>query len=975
MKKLFCAVVALILATAMVAGCAGNGRSPSDKDDDEKESSATTTQSGQDGTTGSSGTKPGFPWGDDNDIPEGLSGKDVAKLLLANERLNAGLLKNEGDIFENGKKVFSDLKNIAASNLDAGYSTLAATPFKYKELTPVEELAKTTINHKYGGIIEIDGNSYRWSDFKESNNSYEAFEVTTLGIIRAAEAGSALIDNIKKNVRVVDKWVRTDMGLFYLHVEENSETLYQQIHDRYEICRRYKNSDGKDVYELYLGSEGFVERMTYIPGERYEHSTYHPHIERSGNFITASSSKGYWEVYWVGEAPQHYNVSYFIMKDDICFDSFYDPEKREINTVKVMSADKKTDFMSIMNVSYIDFKFSGFDGVDYIEVIAEPGEVTNDPMNAEAPYKILNCPDPVHGDNIVPLHTAEPTVYLKNGRTVKNGDKFVDGKVEIHAVRVAYYAMSSYTAELGLNIQASTTDETLEILERFIAELGLTCRRDLDETLSGVKIAYDELAVISQYYKWNGVCVATIEGVTEAVALEYEKIAEFGAMFDGVKDAEIIDINDTEKLELNMIFPEITENTFKEVKYGEGVIALESISLSIEDTLLCVKDEPYTVAFALIAADGTGGLIHLSSDNADSVKYAGESKFTVNAENVTVGIPALSPGEYTVVAYISTADGIRSSQYVKVVFEEVSAEPLVFEWIELTAEKGSDGYISFNYIAKTDVSVEHVSREKLDYSGLRQLMAETASSYGTPNDTLVEMLGADGNYTALAADSTEIADGQYRMAYHIDNADYVLSGYVYLTYKYDSPISEGEISVTVTADTRAAYAEFISLITERIAEYGTPKADAKAELLAEDGNYTALSGNEETVENGIYRIALTAAEGTPEYVYVIYSVKEAETEDQPSEPTVTPGVKDVELYLETEELLSARDILNILIENVPAGAHVSDKTLYMLNSDSSTLIAVDTASTDLGTGIYVLHVADASENPFLVHLTLVYTGE
>ena len=67
--------------------------------------------------------------------------------------------------------------------------------------------------------------------------------------------------------------------------------------------------------------------------------------------------------------------------------------------------------------------------------------------------------------------------------------------------------------------------------------------------------------------------------------------------------------------------------------------------------------------------------------------------------------------------------------------------------------------------------------------------------------------------------------------------------------------------------------------------------------------------------------------------------------------------------------------MNILIENVPAGAHVSDKTLYMLNSDSSALIAVDTASTDLGTGIYVLHVQDASENPFLVHLTLVYIGE
>ena len=875
MKKIICTVIALLLAMTMVAGCASNGRSPSDKDGEKESSAITTTQQG-----GGSETDPSW----DGKLPEGLSGKDVAKLLLANERLNAGLLKNEGDIFENGKKVFGDLKKIASDNLGTNYSDLVATPFKYNELTPVEDLAKTTITHKYGGIIEIDGNSYRWSDFKESNNSYEYFEGITNNIIRAAEAGATLIDNIKKNVRVVDKWVRTEMGLFYLHVEENSETLYQQIYDRYEICKRYKNSDGKDVYELYLGSESFVERMTYIPGERYEHSTYHPDIERSGNFITASKAKGYWEVYCVGEAPQHYNVSYFIMKDDICFDSFYEPEIGKIIALKVMSADKKTDIMSIMNGSFIDFKFSGFDGVDYIEVIAEPNEVTNKDIVNDNTYKILHIPDPEYGDMIIPLNASSPTVYLKNGKTVKKGDKFVGGKVEVSDIRIAHYSMSAYTAELGLSINSENTDETLEIIEQFVKELGLTCRRDLDETLNGVKIAYSELETITKYYKWNGVCVATNEGVTEAVALEYEKIKQFGDMLDDVKDAEVIDINDTEKLELNMIFPEISKDTVNGAKYEKGVITLESISLTVEDTLLFVENEPYSVAFALALSDGTGGLIHLASDNTTTVKYADEKEFTVNAGKVKIEIPEVSPGTYTLVAYIATSDGIRSSQYVKVAFDEVASEPLAFEWIDLTAEKGSDGYIALNYIAKTDINVELISSDKLDYSGLRQLMAETASSYGTPNDTLIEMLGSDGKYTALKGDETEIADGQYRMAYHIDNASFTLSGYVYMTYKYDSPIPDGEISVTVMADASLAYSEFISLITEKIAEYGTPKADAKAELLAEDGSYTALSGNEESVGNGIYRIAMTAAEGKSEYVYVFYSVNETENEDENVEP-------------------------------------------------------------------------------------------
>ena len=38
-------------------------------------------------------------------LPDGMSGSDAARLLLAGERLNAQILKNEGNIFENGVEV------------------------------------------------------------------------------------------------------------------------------------------------------------------------------------------------------------------------------------------------------------------------------------------------------------------------------------------------------------------------------------------------------------------------------------------------------------------------------------------------------------------------------------------------------------------------------------------------------------------------------------------------------------------------------------------------------------------------------------------------------------------------------------------------------------------------------------------------------------------------------------------------------
>lgn len=795
MKKLICSVVALILAMTMVAGCAGNGRSPSDKDD-EKESSAT-TQSSLNDSTGSSANKPIFPWGDDK-IPEGLSGKDVAKLLLANERLNAGLLKNEGDIFEKGEKVFKDLGKLAAQNLEESAATLVATPLKYKELTPVESLAKTTIKHPYGGTVEIDGNSYRWSDFKESNNSYEAFEETTQAIIEAAEAGALLINNIKKNVRVVDKWVKSGNDMFYLHVEENSETLYQWVYDRYEICKRYKNEDGNDVYELYLGSEEFVQRMTYIPGERYELSMYHPNIERSGTFTVADRSKGYWEVYWVGEAPEHYNVSYFVMKDDVCFDSFYDPRTGQIQMLKVMSADRKTDIMNVNDLTWVDLKIAGFDGVSYAEVIAEPHEVSQgDPgvTGDEHPYKIINLGAVGEGDDPAVIPAVSPILYLENGKTIKKGDTFVDGKISIDTIRVLYFSLSSYTCEVSLMLQPETRDEQLNLIKSFIEEVGLTCRRDLNETFAGVGIAYSELAIITQYYKWNGVSVATEAGVAKATELEYKKISDFGSMLNDVKNAEVIDINDTEKLELNILFADITEHTDENVRYENMSVSVGDISLTIEDTTLYVEDEPYSVAFALVSTDGSGGLIHIESDNEDATKYSKEKKFTVGASDVTLEIPTVKPGEYTLVAYIATSDGIRSSKYFEVSLDEISSEVQKLENIEVSAEKRSDGTLALTYAAAIDVTTELVSSTPFDYEGFKQIFAEETNLYGTPKADVIEILGENGEYVALSGNETEIANGQYRMAYNISNGEYTLDGYVYLTYRYEAPASEEDTPV------------------------------------------------------------------------------------------------------------------------------------------------------------------------------------
>ena len=68
------------------------------------------------------GCNGGASTGEANKSLKEINGSDAVRLLLANERLNAQLLKTEGDIFENGVEVLNNLARIANDNLKLTYT-------------------------------------------------------------------------------------------------------------------------------------------------------------------------------------------------------------------------------------------------------------------------------------------------------------------------------------------------------------------------------------------------------------------------------------------------------------------------------------------------------------------------------------------------------------------------------------------------------------------------------------------------------------------------------------------------------------------------------------------------------------------------------------------------------------------------------------------------------------------------------------
>ena len=711
-------------------------------------------------------------------------GTEAAKLLLAQERLDSQLLKNDGDIFENGSEVFRNLASIAKDNLvkytyEGNGDQIMNLSFKTGSTVPLSSTVKSTDGSK----LEIDGDLYKWSDFAEYSNSYDYFTNLTGCVVSSANAAAQLIDSTKRYVRVTDKWVDVGGVHYYLHVEDNCEILYERFEDMIRICRRTKNDQGVNVYELANITDDSNMRMTYIQGQKYEY-TYATDGGFNHNFI-AENTKGFWEVVDVGRAETHFNVSCMVVKDDICYDAFYNPDEefRGLSMLKVISADKKTDIMFFSgDGSSIELQLQGFDGIECIQI--EVPEENVDPVtnHVDTSYLLYLDQDGQRYYQTTGSRTAE--VVLKNGMVLREHDSYLDGRVTVGRTLVSFFnkegGTCGYAPSLYLMVQGESYEERMETLGEFLALTGLTCRRDMDYVQAGITQAYTELEQFVQHHQWNESPITTNEDLARGFDNLDAKYSAWRKMYEAIKDEEVIDINDTETVEFNIKFAPITEQKAEAVTNDGLTVSVNELSLTIEDTLLLVENDPYMINFAL---RGRGGLVHIEVSGTRTVAYTGESKFSVS-QNATFEIPALSPDEYTVVAYISTTDGIRVSGYTELVFTEVSVLEAQNGNVAVKTSKGSGGELLIKCEEILDVEVE-VKFEATDVykADMYSALSEAAYQYGyAATGADVEVLSADGAWTAVVDDGSALTGGTYRLKYEIKNGASLVEGYVLTQY-------------------------------------------------------------------------------------------------------------------------------------------------------------------------------------------------
>ena len=320
----------------------------------------------------------------------------------------------------------------------------------------------------------------------------------------------------------------------------------------------------------------------------------------------------------------------------------------------------------------------------------------------------------------------------------------------------------------------------MQILRSFLNEAGLECKYSMDYVESGVIRAAEETQAFMKYYTWNGYSITTAEDINAAFDVQDEKLLLAEKEYEKVKDAEVISrsLVSTKDMYFGNVSAAATG-----AKYAYRTVTVDYIKVSTDDTVMFVENEPYVIKLALLTSDGM--LVHVDYEGAIEKTFTSGDSFELEQNNVEIAVPAeLAEGRYTLVAYISTADGIRSSMPSAFAFEEVHSESLISGATLMTASLGEGKELVLNFSQSSSISISITFDRALSYSELYELVSQGAYEKGAIVKTgaVVEAFNeANSSWIPLDTEATSLSGGTYRIQYENKNADKVVSGTVVIT--------------------------------------------------------------------------------------------------------------------------------------------------------------------------------------------------
>lgn len=778
------------------------------------------------------------------DTPDNvLNGRDpeeVAKLILANQRLDSNALSNV-EIFNDGAKVF-------------------------KKLAKEAKMARNNIvlNNNGLGTVVVEGDRYSWSDFGEYCNSADYFNSITTMIETNAIETAKLIDDTKENVRIVDKWIDFGNEQIMLKVDATSETIYKKDNDSQQVFKRTKNEVGENVYEYVTKSfrSNYTSRTTYIEGKRYEF--VEDYMDRPYYFI-ADNSKGEWELLTLSIMPTHYNIGVFVMGETLAYDFFFNIEQQgtenEIPMVKFISSDRKTDILNIDHQledwGTFSLKLTGFDGVKEIYLHASEDEIFDVTELTPENGKVCVLEDGTY----FPASIYDLNIVLDNGKEIKSGDKLIDDKVEIGAIRVGTIGtvtgQTRFYPEIEFKISANSFEERLMLLKQASEELGLRCRRDFEEVIESIEMANDNAYKYAKFFKLNGYHLNIQEELDKGLEIENQETLDLLNGFEELKDYQVVNYYDVEDYNANIVFAKAKNPTIGSVKVTDEVVIIEDMSLTIDDTLLYVDRRNYKVSYALAHVEDVtySNLIDIELTSFSEVTYDGSESFFVTTD-ATFNIPLLIDGQYTLVAYVSTSNNIRLSTPVAIKTNEDLTSSYKVENKHIDFSKSEEGTINISYVTLHDIDVGLLQcSNEITYKEIIETVSAVAYESGFLTNNALEIKDETGEYKeVIYTDEDLVVSGEYRFKYLTKNGSSYIDSYINfaitnnLTYEIDDELVKD-------IDT---YDELELLLSQKVLEDGQANTDFV--IYTFEGKldeWIVFEKTEDTLPEGIYKMKYT----------------------------------------------------------------------------------------------------------------------
>ena len=681
-------------------------------------------------------------------------GTEAAKLLLANERLDAEILSHD---------------------IDLGLGGFLNTSYTENEISlPTYYADRGNRSTKY-----------TWSDFAIDNSVASQFESFVLNTQNYAAHASKDIDNMKNRVGIVDKWVQVGFEKHMLRVFESCDMLLVTGGgDQDDVIYRYTDENANNVYEMYSfidyddGTSG-KGKFLCIPGERYE--TYNINSEGMCDYFIMENTRGYWMITRFGYATRESGVidasfTTMIIKDGLGCAAF------------VTLSNERTEALTPNQPNSMMFTVVDMEnGCELITAMMSGDRYSFDvPLSAIASGLVSVGGDEAHigeeGITDSGMINVINTVKGSYGSDYSSEDdiRFSNGFVQYD------YLTETYGGELNFRTDMDTEDVSLRsALTRLVdhlGDMGLTLRGNVETMASGIEHASLVGKEFGSIFEWNGYKLSSVENFMAANNALLEQIDKAKADFDEAKDFETAFIR--QRLDDGVHFENLGILDVAANEYSDGVITIGNISTQVLGNTLLESGKEYTLKIALALCDENGNpssvnVVPLAGGNAVKTKYNGDA-ITLSVSGSFAVPKNLHEGDYALVVYGAGADsGIRVTEMVKIGSFSTYNEKLESAAMDINV-LSVDGNLHVKYVIKNFHNMT-VSATKDSYTAkeLERIAIREILQYGAPfTGAVLEYRNGE-----QIPDGAELGRGEYRMMCYLKTSDGLAQSYIYLEVK------------------------------------------------------------------------------------------------------------------------------------------------------------------------------------------------